>query len=255
MYQSIHSYVSLFAFISCKISPGELNGWLYHYTNIGINNTISKLYLHDHTCSDFHIKLVETYNIPYAFVSTYTSVYKQKLVNMHIKTLDVTSYLMYPDADEYFILTHSDWKYATKGYAIYAQLIPLVHPKRKLSCNTMNYLKKFIYTCDVHTMHMRKIVVTPVYYINQYVQYNSSHNMYTYIPRKHATYQSHHLRFTCSTPYITQSKIKAYSEAESTRKNIFALKRYTYEMTWFTLVGNVWILSDTFFRSTICHKH
>lgn len=254
MNASIHSYVSLFAFISCTISHGELNGWLYHYTNIGINNTISKLYLHDHTCSDLHIKLVEVYNIPYAFVSTYTSAYKQKLVNMHIKTLDVKSYLMYPDADEYFILSKYDWEYVTAGYALYAQLTPLVRPKRKLSCNTMNYLKKFTYACNVYTMDMKKIVLTPVYYINQYIQYNSSHNMYTAIPRKPARYPSHHLRFTCSTPYITQSKITAYATAELTYKNKLALKRYTYEMNWFIFVGNVWILSDTFFRSTTCNK-
>ena len=255
MSQIVRSFVSLVSFISCSISPYELNGWLQHYDNIGINNTISKVYLHDHTCRKTHTIPLGRYGIPYGYISTFTSTHKKKLINAHIKTLDIHSYLIYADSDEYFIISDNDWKNVVNGYALHAKLIPLIRPKRKLSCNTLNYLDKFVYACDVHTMNMKKIILTPVHYNGTYIEYKSSHGLITNIPQRNATYNSHHLRFTCSTPYITQSKINSYKTAEKTHTNIQALKRYSYEMQWFKQVGNVWMLSDAFLKTTTCHKH
>ena len=255
MSNTIRSFVSLVSCISCSISHSELNGWLHHYIDIGINPTISKVYLHDNTCKETHIQLLHRYDIPYAFVSTFTSSYKRKLINQHIKTLDIMSYLIYADSDEYFIISKDDWNNAINGYALFANLIPLIRPKRIMSCNTINYLHKFIYACNVNTMNMKKIILTPIYYNGAYITYNSSHNIFTQIPRRKAQRNSHHLRFTCSTPYITQSKINSYAIAENTYTNHKALERYTYEMTWFTYVGNVWTLSDKFLKAVTCYKH
>lgn len=255
MNATIRSFVSLVSFISCSISHSELNGWLQHYIGIGINPSISKVYLHDHTCRKTHIDLLHRYDIPYAFVSTFTASYKRKLINKHIKTLDIMSYLIYADSDEYFIISEYDWNYVINGHALYANLIPLIRPKRIMSCNTTNYLQKFIYACNVHTMNMKKIILTPVYYNHAYIRYRSSHNILTQIPQRKAQRNSHHLRFTCSTPYITQSKINSYAVATNTHQNRKALERYTYEMSWFTYVGNVWILSDKFLKAVTCYKH
>ena len=96
--------ISLFSFINGNENK-LLFYFLKYYIELGIDPKNMFIIIHiasENNETNESIKLLNSYNIKYEVSKVYTSNIKTSFVNNYIKTLPITSYLIYPDLDEFF---------------------------------------------------------------------------------------------------------------------------------------------------------
>lgn len=252
IFHKISHKIILFSFISCQNDPILIKHWIHHYLSFGINTSAS-LIIFDNTTKCDISKYFKLSGFETSYVNGYTSDQKKDLVNKFIKRSPRSSYLMYPDSDEFFTYNDDTVSITTRGMAIKSTLTEMLPYNNALTCvNHRNIFTQYPKECNKLSYYLgvdtRKITLLPVY-TDGYNLYSSSHNLQSTIPVYKSSAPIYHFRYNCNTPHITLKKYYAYKGqiiwhplTYSLRKSIPAAARYYKEYSLYKKHNNTWYI-------------